>query len=191
MQSSFTVAMMAVAMVIIAPPFAVLAASNSTSSGDFACDAKHPDLGEGNDNCCSFASQCNLGGGDCDEDSHCAGPLVCGDDNCAWGDGDDCCQTEEESDESYNYDYEIAYYGSSYDTSNPAPIDESLPKGAGKLIDEAHRTTTIVALIRDFRAYYFEGGHPDFMVGHFARTCIALQVCVAPIFQTEVVLPFY
>ena len=34
---------------------------------------------------------CGVGEGDCDDDSECAGPLVCGTDNCPWGDADDCC----------------------------------------------------------------------------------------------------
>ena len=48
----------------------------------------------GNDDCCSkgiAAGFCGVGEGDCDEDSDCAGSLVCGSDNCPWGDGDDCC----------------------------------------------------------------------------------------------------
>merc|ERR1711970_996230 len=32
--------------------------------------------------CCSSSSPCQLGGGDCDSDSHCAGNLVCGTDTC-------------------------------------------------------------------------------------------------------------
>ena len=48
---------------------------------------------DGNDNCCSIEGRglCKLGEGDCDKDSDCEGSLVCGDDNCPWGDGDDCC----------------------------------------------------------------------------------------------------
>ena len=48
----------------------------------------------GNDDCCSngIAGSCGEGDGDCDDDSECAGSLVCGTDNCPWGDGDDCCE---------------------------------------------------------------------------------------------------
>ena len=50
--------------------------------------------------CCSTATQCALGGGDCDIDSECAGDLICGRDNCLndfpsvgsnWGTLADCC----------------------------------------------------------------------------------------------------
>ena len=49
---------------------------------------------EGNDECCNKGGRgtCKLGEGDCDYDSDCEGSLVCGDDNCTWGDGDDCCK---------------------------------------------------------------------------------------------------
>ena len=52
-------------------------------------------------NCCSDAFPCTLGGGDCDDDSQCAGNLVCGSDNCQrdfsssnshWMTGADCCR---------------------------------------------------------------------------------------------------
>ena len=52
-------------------------------------------------NCCSDAFPCMLGGGDCDDDSQCAGNLVCGSDNCQrdfsssnshWMTGADCCR---------------------------------------------------------------------------------------------------
>ena len=48
----------------------------------------------GNDACCSngIAGFCGEGDGDCDDDSECAGSLVCGQDNCPWADGDDCCK---------------------------------------------------------------------------------------------------
>jgi len=43
--------------------------------------------------CCSEAAPCGLGEGDCDTDEECAGPLVCGDNNCEGGDYRmDCCQ---------------------------------------------------------------------------------------------------
>ena len=32
--------------------------------------------------CCSSSNQCNIGEGDCDNDSECSGNLVCGTDNC-------------------------------------------------------------------------------------------------------------
>ena len=41
--------------------------------------------------CCTSDEPCGEGDGDCDNDSHCEGDLVCGTDNCPWGDGDDCC----------------------------------------------------------------------------------------------------
>ena len=37
----------------------------------------------GGDSCCdSKPGGCSVGEGDCDNDSHCAGDLVCGKDNC-------------------------------------------------------------------------------------------------------------
>ena len=47
---------------------------------------------DGQDNgCCTAKTPCNVGEGDCDSDSHCAGSLKCGTNNCAWGGTDDCC----------------------------------------------------------------------------------------------------
>merc|ERR1719379_2197231 len=43
----------------------------------------------GNDDGCGRTLQ--LGEGDCDRNSDCAGSLVCGFNNCPWGDEDDCC----------------------------------------------------------------------------------------------------
>ena len=47
----------------------------------------------GNDECCSNGIEgfCGEGEGDCDAHSDCVGSLICGNDNCPWGDGDDCC----------------------------------------------------------------------------------------------------
>ena len=42
--------------------------------------------------CCTINDPCKLGDGDCDRDVECAGQLVCGNDNCPWGDQDDCCR---------------------------------------------------------------------------------------------------
>ena len=51
--------------------------------------------------CCSSSNQCDLGGGDCDTDSHCVGRLTCGNDNCKkdfsatgsnWASSADCCE---------------------------------------------------------------------------------------------------
>ena len=47
-----------------------------------------------NDNfsCCNPSNPCNLGEGDCDYDTDCAGNLTCGKDNCAAGETYmDCC----------------------------------------------------------------------------------------------------
>ena len=48
----------------------------------------------GNDQCCSNEGVgfCAEGEGDCDAESECQGDLVCGKNNCPWGDGDDCCE---------------------------------------------------------------------------------------------------
>ena len=51
--------------------------------------------------CCSNSNQCNVGGGDCDLDSHCSGSLTCGNNNCRndfsssgsnWASSADCCE---------------------------------------------------------------------------------------------------
>ena len=55
------------------------------------CTANHPDLIAGNDACCTPDNQCISEEGDCDSDTDCLGSLQCGNDNCVWGDGDDCC----------------------------------------------------------------------------------------------------
>ena len=66
-------------------------------TGDFLkgkCDAAtKPD----NDHCCSSSNLCGEGEGDCDYDSHCAGNLICEQDNCQkfdsrWSSQQDCCQ---------------------------------------------------------------------------------------------------
>ena len=54
-------------------------------------------LQNGNDNCCHDKNLCNIDEGDCDEDSDCAGFLVCVPQSCPWnsllsGSQDDCCQ---------------------------------------------------------------------------------------------------
>ena len=48
--------------------------------------------------CCSSTSPCDIGGGDCDNDSDCAESLKCGHDNCIddfpfgnWNKQADCC----------------------------------------------------------------------------------------------------
>ena len=54
----------------------------------------------GDSRCCSSSTPCGLGGGDCDNDLECLGPLVCGSDNCKsafssastnWPTSYDCC----------------------------------------------------------------------------------------------------
>ena len=42
--------------------------------------------------CCTTNDPCKEGDGDCDNNNECAGSLICGEDNCPWGDGDDCCR---------------------------------------------------------------------------------------------------
>merc|ERR1719318_477414 len=44
------------------------------------------------DGCCTKDKPCDEGEGDCDDDTECRGSLVCGKDNCPWGDDDDCCK---------------------------------------------------------------------------------------------------
>lgn len=55
--------------------------------------------------CCTEDEPCDLGDGDCDEDSQCRGDLICGDNNCPagndqidsallWNAGDDCCMRQ-------------------------------------------------------------------------------------------------
>ena len=48
-----------------------------------------------NDGCCTEEQPCGKGDGDCDKDSECAAGLVCGSNNCPWGDDDDCCMAPE------------------------------------------------------------------------------------------------
>jgi hypothetical protein len=64
-------------------------------AGESGCDASHADLMEGNDRCCQPDNQCTLNEGDCDTDYDCISGLMCGVNNCEWGDGygsyDDCC----------------------------------------------------------------------------------------------------
>jgi len=55
---------------------------------------------QGSDNgCCTEARPCGLHDGDCDNDDQCAPGLYCGESNCAWGKGDDCCMERHVGDE--------------------------------------------------------------------------------------------
>ncbi len=48
----------------------------------------------GGDSCCTEEYPCGEGEGDCDNDDHCEGDLVCGKNNCVgdtFEDADDCC----------------------------------------------------------------------------------------------------
>ena len=57
--------------------------------------------------CCTSTDKCNLGEGDCDSDSHCAGNLVCGTNNCATGDSTlDCCENPPRDCNPANSDFE-------------------------------------------------------------------------------------
>ena len=70
----------------------------SVFPGTYGCD--------GGDDCCSDELQCDIGEGDCDQDSHCKGDLVCGDNNCqtnslnfglpteSFDYDDDCCESK-------------------------------------------------------------------------------------------------
>ena len=55
---------------------------------------------QGTGSCCTSSFPCKLGGGDCDTDGDCEGPLVCGVDNCqdfnpAAGEDYDCCTSKQ------------------------------------------------------------------------------------------------
>ena len=59
---------------------------------DNGCGTDHPDLGDGNNECCEEGgAKCGEGEGDCDSSSDCRANLLCGTDNCPWGGSDDCC----------------------------------------------------------------------------------------------------
>ena len=49
---------------------------------------------DGGDTCCSNGDigPCREGEGGCGHDDECEGSLVCGEDNCPWGGGEDCCR---------------------------------------------------------------------------------------------------
>jgi len=72
----------------------------TTSLGQDAgsADAEPEPPCSGGDSCCdSRIGGCLAGEGDCDMDSHCAGDLVCGVDNCngiGFDSTDDCCKTK-------------------------------------------------------------------------------------------------
>jgi len=62
-------------------------------STDDCCFA-HSGPCDGGDSCCTSAKPCKEGEGDCDYDSHCAGDLKCGNNNCqgdTFDSTDDCC----------------------------------------------------------------------------------------------------
>ena len=76
--------------------------NNAWSDASFDCceDAPTPgcNASKNDKNCCKSSNPCSIGEGDCDKDSHCAGNLVCGKNNCkqfdnAWSDASfDCCE---------------------------------------------------------------------------------------------------
>ena len=49
---------------------------------DQTCQPGHGPTGKENNDCCTKTHPCPLGGGDCDHDNECQGPLRCGKDNC-------------------------------------------------------------------------------------------------------------
>ena len=56
------------------------------------------------DGCCTEDTPCIEGEGDCDSNDECLGSLICGDDNCPWGDRDDCCEAPPEEEEQNELD---------------------------------------------------------------------------------------
>ena len=75
---------------------------------NFFCEfvATGCDASKNNWSCCTASNPCAIGEGDCDNDSQCAGDLVCGTDNCqsfnsAWPASSwDCCTSGKKS---YNF----------------------------------------------------------------------------------------
>ena len=71
------------------------AESSSSLIRHYICQSKEPMRCDPKNNhwsCCSDTTPCGVGEGDCDRDSHCAGDLKCGKDNCPAGHGNmDCC----------------------------------------------------------------------------------------------------
>jgi len=60
---------------------------------DDDCCFKEEGRCKGEDNgCCTSEHPCKEKDGDCDYNEDCEGDLICGNNNCAWGDHDDCCQ---------------------------------------------------------------------------------------------------
>ena len=54
--------------------------------------------------CCTTKDPCGVDEGDCDKDSHCAGELVCGSNNCGsrFPSGADCCKQSKHADHTGN-----------------------------------------------------------------------------------------
>ena len=74
-------------------PSSAVSALSSVEEDTCWCD-HHCSLPHGDWGCCTEECPCQEGEGDCDEDSHCAGHLTCGTNNCPI-DGDhrgDCCE---------------------------------------------------------------------------------------------------
>ena len=72
--------------------------SSSSLKWPYICQSKEPMRCDPKNNhwsCCSDTTPCGVGEGDCDRDSHCAGDLRCGKDNCPAGhENMDCCQSK-------------------------------------------------------------------------------------------------
>ena len=68
---------------------------NATAHLFLLADALRRKRCNGEDNtCCTEENPCTEGDGDCDNDRHCSGSLVCGNDNCVghgFDGSDDCC----------------------------------------------------------------------------------------------------
>ena len=73
----------------------------------------------GGDDCCSDELQCDIGEGDCDQDSHCKDDLVCGDNNCQTNSLNFGLPTE-----SFDFDYDDDCCESKYPKSKKLIIRE-------------------------------------------------------------------
>ena len=56
----------------------------------YSCSKNHTNT----ETCCSELHQCNIGQGNCQDDSHCSGILKCGNNNCGahFPNGTNCCE---------------------------------------------------------------------------------------------------
>ena len=94
-----------------------LSSAPQMTTASSGCDSSMPDLGGGNDECCSINNPCNIDEGRCNSHDECRAGLWCYGE-CSFNEQDDCCSDREGS------EYEVSSWMT---CSNPSVVlDEAI-----------------------------------------------------------------